>query len=285
MMDDPVSKKMERAERFRVGAVRFFNARPLIYGLEQDERVELMREVPARLAAALTGGRVDTALLPSIDYQMSEAQWQILPVPAIGSCGEVVTVRVFSQEPPEQVKLIYCDTDSHTSVVLAQILWRGVYSRELAVEPLAGRAEEYPSVLLIGDKVLPQLGGAWDYQLDLGRVWTQWTGLPFLYAFWVVPEGRDYDMLVRILGQAYESGMRNLDTLIERYGPEHGFSREAGRSYFAENIRFGFGQQERAGLRRFYELAYQMKLTQRERELRFYPGRGADLSAGCAAGG
>lgn len=284
-MDDPVSKKMERAGRFRVGAVQFFNARPLIYGLEQEERVELRREVPARLAAALAGGRVDAALLPSIDYQKAEAQWQILPVPAIGSCGEVVTVRVFSQVPPEQVEQLYCDTDSHTSVVLAQILWRGVYGRELAAVPLAGRAEDCQSVLLIGDKVLPQLAGAWGYQLDLGQLWTQWTGLPFLYAFWVVPQEGDYDLLVRILEQAYESGMRNLDALIERYGPEHGFSRAAGRSYFAENIRFGFGEQERAGLRRFYELAYEMKLTQRKRELRFYPGRGADLAAGWAAGG
>ncbi len=270
---------MERAGRFRVGAVRFFNARPLIYRLDQDERVELVREVPARLAEALAERRVDTALLPSIDYQRTGADWLILPVSVIGSCGKVLTVRIFSRIPLERVAKIYCDTDSHTSVVLARILWRGLYGRELAVEPLADRAEEGESVLLIGDKVLPQLGGDWAYQLDLGGAWTQWTGLPFVYAFWALAEKENSDLLVQILREAFADGMRNLDTIIDRYGPEHGFSRAAGRKYFAKNIRFEFGERERAGLSRFYELAYQLKLTERNRVMRFYPYREAGFSA------
>lgn len=270
---------MDSSGCFRVGAVRFFNARPLIYNLEQHEGIELIRDVPAQLAGELDHGRLDIALIPSIDYQLAQTEWSILPTSTICSSGEVITVRVFSRVPVDAIACIYCDTDSHTSLILARIIWQGLYGRELEIQPLAGPPHDFESVLLIGDKVIPQLSAGWPYQLDLGRAWTEWTGLPFVYAFWAGPERGDMDLPARILQQAYQEGMRNLDQIIDRYGPEHGFSPDLARQYFAENIQFDFGERQVAGLKKFYECASGMKLIETNKPLRFYPFEKSHLPA------
>ena len=260
-----------------MGAVSFFNARPLIWGLDDQREVYLERKAPSALAGAIDRGELDVGLVPSVDYQASQRDWVALPVGAIGSAGEVLTVRVFSSEPLERVEQIACDLDSHTSVVLCQVVWHLRYHRALRVVPLDGDGAAATAVLLIGDKVLDQLeGGSGQlhdrpYQLDLGGAWAELTGLPFVYAFWAGPARSDMDQLVEILRQAYQGGMGQLEEIVQRFAPQHGFEEEVARRYLRENIRFGFGSAEQQGLRRFYELAYELGLIEANRPLRIYP--------------
>ena len=92
-----------------MGAVSFFNARPLIYELDRHPRVQLIRVVPAKLPEAVNSGAVHTGLVPSIDYQHNGNDWLILPVAAIASDGPVLTVRIFSRQPPDQIRSLACD--------------------------------------------------------------------------------------------------------------------------------------------------------------------------------
>ncbi|MCK5271973.1 MAG: menaquinone biosynthesis protein [Sedimentisphaerales bacterium] len=258
-------------DRYRVGAVSFFNARPLIYGLDNHSRVLLQPKVPAQLGLDLNSGAIDVGLVPSIDYQTSRSDWLILPIAAIGSEGEVLTVRVFSQQPLDEIDCLACDTDSHTSVALARIIWHLRYGRSLAVKPLRDVKSE-SAILLIGDKVLGQLG-RWPHELDLGAAWTQLTLLPFVYAFWAVPPETETnaDVLAGILQRTCREGIANIDDIIECYAGQHGFDDEIARRYFADNIVFDFGARQRQGLTRFYELAYQLQLVPQQRPLRFFP--------------
>ena len=106
-MDCEPTKTVESANnRFCVGTVSFFNARPLIYDLERQENVRLCPEVPARLFEALDNGDIDVGMVPSIDYQRCENEMLILPIAAIGSEGEVLTVRVFSQRPLDEIEIL-----------------------------------------------------------------------------------------------------------------------------------------------------------------------------------
>src|SRR5689334_22847691 len=86
----------------RVGSVSFLNAKPLIYGLEHDEAVDLSLEVPSRLLDGMREGRYDVALLPVIDYQRMEGL-RLLTAGGIGCDGPTLTVRIFSRVPIEQV--------------------------------------------------------------------------------------------------------------------------------------------------------------------------------------
>jgi len=269
MSNQNADKYSTSEKRFRIGVVSFFNARPLIFALEQQKEVLLRPKVPAVLAEAINSGQVDIALAPSIDYQQTPIEWQILPIAAIGSTGEVLTVRLFSQMPLEQIEQVACDTDSHTSVVLLQVIWQLRYQKRLEIVPLTASAGSESAVLLIGDKVLGQLDH-WPYEVDLGLAWVELTGLPFVYAFWAVPVGRKVDRLVGILQEAYLRGNRNIDQIVDDYGEKHGFARELGSRYLRENIFFEFGPAQKRGLQRFYELAAEMGLTMFNRPLHFY---------------
>ncbi len=194
--------QLNNDNKLKVGAVSFFNARALIYKLNDNPDIELTTLPPAQLAGQLDSGGVDVALVPSIDYQRSNNRWLILPCAAIGSYGRVLTVQVFSHVPPQKITRLLCDCDSHTSVCLAKIIWHLRYNTNLQTHSLDSHGSIHEiyhkllpknlkdtsninntGVLLIGDKVLTELN-KWEYHIDLGLAWTELTELPFVYAFW-----------------------------------------------------------------------------------------------------
>ena len=115
----------------RVGAVSFVNTAPLIDGLEVLRDVELRPSVPSVLIDELDRGELDVALCSSIDAQRAADRVVVLPCGQLGCDGATLTVRLYSQCPIERITRVHCDTDSHTSVVLMQI----VLAERLALLP------------------------------------------------------------------------------------------------------------------------------------------------------
>ncbi|MEP0848169.1 MAG: menaquinone biosynthesis protein [Phycisphaerae bacterium] len=173
-------------QTLRTGVVSFLNSRPLIDGLDRRGDVRLIFDVPSALAARLECGELDVALVPIIDVIRSEGRLRVVSDGCIACDGETMTVRVFSQTPPDRIQTLWVDGDSHTSIALATVLWRELFGRALEVRPFDSRAQsvqDCPSVLLIGDKVVRTQGG-FAYEIDLGGAWRQHTGLPFVFAVW-----------------------------------------------------------------------------------------------------
>ena len=81
--------------KWRLGVVSFLNAKPLIAGLDADQEIELVFDVPSRLPRLLDDGLVDAALVPIIDLVREGRNWQIVSDACIGGDGETLTVRVF----------------------------------------------------------------------------------------------------------------------------------------------------------------------------------------------
>ena len=266
------------AEPLRIGTAPFFNALPLTFGLDERPDVILRRLPPAQLAAALDADRLDAALVPAIDYQRADDQWTILQAGAIGSQGPVLTVQVFSRWPLDCVATLAVDTDSHTSVALAQIIWCLRYCRPLQINLLDTQAPLPDAVMLIGDKVLAQ-DGQWPYQLDLGAAWHELTRLPFVYAFWVVRHRRHGERVTAILQEARRQGMRRLDSIIDRHGLAHGFNYQLARAYFTENICYDMGPEQKRGLEKLNQLAHDLGLTCNLRKL-FLPDKDPHAAIG-----
>src|SRR5687767_1333935 len=170
-----------------VGSVSFLNAKPLIYGLENEQGVRLTLDVPAKLLAGLADHRYHVALLPVIDYQRMPGL-KILTSGGIGCDGPTLTVRIFSPVPAPDIRHLACDPDSHTSVALARIILAERYGArpEFApLKPMARLAGPSSAVLLIGDKVVCEEPAGLPHQLDLGEEWKRLTGLPFVFAAWM----------------------------------------------------------------------------------------------------
>lgn len=247
---------------YSIAAVSFLNTVPLVAALEGRPDVALVRDVPSALAERLADGRAEAALLPVIDLaRLAPAPRVLLEAGGIASDGTTLTVRVFSRVPPEAVAALWTDLDSHTSVALAQVLWREAFGRALAVHPLDARRPlppEADAILLIGDKVVAAPPADRPHQLDLGALWRQTTGLPFVFAAWAagatVPPERAAG-LTHLLATARCEGAARIDALAETYAPRHGWPADVARRYLARNMQYELTDRHRAGLAAFLRLA------------------------------
>ena len=259
----------------RLGAVEYLNARPLVYGLDRlTERFSLRFDVPSRCAALLHAREVDLGIIPSIEY-LRGGPYLAVPGVAIGSEGPIASVAMFSRRPLADIRTLALDTSSRTSVGLLQILCTRHFCIAPEMRPMLPEPEhmlrECDAALIIGDRALLfDHVAAGVEKIDLGAAWTAYSGLPFVYAFWVGHEGaigpEDIDRLVG----AGLAGADHPDRIAEGYFAAMPAWVERGARYLRDNVKFGFGERQLAGLTRFYHEAAELGLVPEFRAPRFY---------------
>ncbi len=273
----------------RLGVVSFLNARPLIAGLEADDRVALRFDVPAALPALLDRGAVDLALVPVIDVLRSPGRLAVVSDACIGCDGETLTVRVFSQVPPDRIRALRVDGDSHTSVALARVLWRALYGVRLDVEPFDARQtppESHPAVLLIGDKVVDPRRGRFAYEVDLGGAWRQHTGLPFVFAVWArrtAAAGPEPDAARGLLEAARDRGVAQAAAIAHEVGPRLGWPGALAERYLTRCLTFRLDSRAIAGAARFAQACRAEGLVPEDPAEIAWPAAAAAITAGDAA--
>ncbi|NLE59972.1 MAG: menaquinone biosynthesis protein [Planctomycetes bacterium] len=242
---------------YRLGAVSFLNTKPLIEGLAGEPGVQLELAVPAELAGMLQAGCVDAALVPVIDIGRAGGRWKRISDAGIGSNGDTLTVQVFSRVQPENMTTLHADTHSHTSVILAQLVWKGFHRRPLTVVPLKPETgvKQCESVLLIGDKVVGADVGSFQYRVDLGGAWRAWTGLPFVFAAWAAPVDRETSRLAQLLSQARDRGVARAAELAVEHGPALRWPVDLARDYLTRLMKYTITPAAEAGMNKFLELA------------------------------
>src|SRR5215207_2486610 len=177
----------------RIGAVNYLNTKPLICDLDQlAPDAELLLDLPSRLADRLATGDLDVALIPVIEY-FRAGTYSIVPGVSIASRGPVLSVTLFSRVPWPDIRSVALDEGSRTSAALTQILLRKRYGVRPRVEQLLidapAESAATDAVLLIGDRAMKACLPGHPFAYDLGQEWTDWTGLPFVYAIWAVRPG------------------------------------------------------------------------------------------------
>lgn len=264
-----MSRTKETPEGMNIGAVSFLNTRPLIEGLEDEGDVQLHLAVPSRLAGLLQQGEVDCALVPVVDFARAEPAWQIVSDACIASDGETLTVRVFSRVPPADVCCIHVDGDTHTSVVLARLIWSQRYERKLSLRPLdtAGGRDQCEAILLIGDKVATHHPQGFVYDVDLGAAWKEWTGLPFVFAVWVARAGGDWRRLSQRLSASRDRGVADARRLAHEHGPPRGWPADMAEAYLTRYMRYVLTARARWGMERFITMARETGLLAEPKEL------------------
>lgn len=253
----------------RVGSVSYLNAKPLIYGLEEADDVELLLDVPSRLLEGLKRADYDVALLPIIDYQRLEDA-RIILGSGIACDGPTLTVRIFSRRPIEQVQALACDTDSHTSVALARvILAEHFHIQPRFVDWTLGQPSA-EAMLLIGDKVITHEPAGYEHQLDLGAAWKAMTGLPFVFAAWIARGGVDLGELPQRLEQAKQEGMNHLEQIVQRHALPRGWSADAARRYMTEYLKYDVTERHLEAIELFHRLAQRHQMIKQVRGIELY---------------
>ena len=262
----------------RIGAVGYLNARPLTWALDRaPDRWDVRYDVPSVCASLLHGGQVDLGLIPSVEY-LHGPDYRLVPGVGIGSTGPVASVALYTRVPVEQVRSVALDTSSRTSVALIQVLcrhWFRIAPDFVAHGPdLAAMTARCDAALLIGDPAFDadhaRLGLE---KLDLGLAWTEMTGLPFIYAAWTGRPGVLDPGDVRALQEAQADGLRNREAIAAEYGRGRPEVTARALVYLRDNVRYGLGPAEAAGLQRFLDAAADLGLAPARRPLLFYEAK------------
>ena len=261
------------ARQVRVGAVNYLNARPLIEDLEHyAPQWQLVLDVPSRLADAMAAGLLDIGLIPVVEF-LRAPEYTFIPGIAIASWGPVLSVTLFSRVPWPHIRRIALDEGSRTSAALVQVLMLQRWGVEAEYQSLplnaAGEEVDADAVLLIGDRAMRACLPGWPYAYDLGMEWTDWTGLPMVYALWAVrPEVPLAEVTPPFL-QARQRGLSRLGQIAQREAARLNLDAGYCRRYLSHIIRYELGTREWAGLLRFAELTAALGLTPPLKEQRW----------------
>jgi len=285
------------AARVRLGAVGYLNARPLVYGLERQPRFDLRYDIPSECARLLHARAVDVGLIPSIEYLRGPQPYAFVPGPAVTSRGPVASVAIYTRVEPKDIRTIAMDTSSRTSVALSTVMLARAFGVSPEAVPMApdldamlARAD---AALIIGDTALfldhaavrfppsplrafgatgkPDTAGpAVVRKIDLGELWTESTGLPFVYAVWAGWQGALTAADVLLLQQARDAGVAGSDDVARAYYPDDPVREAVARRYLRDNIHYRLGDAELEGLRAFYRYAAEAGLVPAGRDLQFY---------------
>jgi chorismate dehydratase len=127
---------------------------------------------------------------------------------------------------------------------------------------------EHDAAVRIGDKALFDTLPAGAHAYDLGEAWTTLTRLPFVFAVWATRlEAMDRDVY-QLLHDSKRAADLVLDVIADDYTYGGRQYPEVARSYLREAIRYRFGAQELAGLRRFLDAAARLGLVPSAFDLR-----------------
>lgn len=171
------------------------NLFPFFYFLEKLEHpiFEFVQDVPARLNKKIRAGEIDVSPSSSVEYLMNDEIYEIIDGHSISSTGPVRSIILFSKIPIDRLrdKTILVTDQSDTSIMQLEIIMNVFL--ELNIKTIRSNLslyqglEGYPAYLLIGDDAMSFAHLDKElYLYDLGQLWQEYTGLPFVYALWIV---------------------------------------------------------------------------------------------------
>lgn len=235
---------------FKIGSVPYLNAKPLIEGLEG-----VVIRPPSRLGALVASGKVDVALVSSIEALRHG--WAHIPGIAVASPGETDSVRLHHKTDIGRIRRVALDRNSRTSNVLCRIILEkryGLRPRYVTRDPSRGISfRGVDAVLTIGDNSFYTNGVPF---LDLGTAWKEFTGRPFVYALWAHrpghPQARE---MAAVLRKAKALGLVRVEGIARREAARLGLPTRTCLTYLTKRITYDLGPAERAGLRLFGKLA------------------------------
>lgn len=240
----------------------------------------LVEGIPTELNRLLYEGGVDVSPSSSIEYAMNPGRYLLFPGLSITSRKEVRSIILQSRLPIAGLngKTIALTTASATSVVLLRILLElhhgihpGYTTFKQGIDDPFGKAD---AMLFIGDLALKARPTPdYPHLYDLGMLWHEITGLPFVFALWQVHYKKNIDkdlsVLYDILMQSKAYGLAHIPDLAVTNASRFGLPVQTLIDYW-RCFTYDLGHDEQKGLQAFYGYAAEIGAIDTVRDLRFW---------------
>lgn len=257
----------------RIGEIDYANVYPLFHYLRNIPGLTFVKGVPSVLNKMIRESGLDIAPCSSIEFARYSESYTVVPDISISCIGDVKSVMLYSDIPLKELngKKIFLTGESSTSVVLYKILAKKFFNIDTG---FTNDADEASGSVLIGDKALfHYYSQRYAYQVDLGKAWFEMTGLPFVFALWIMPvENRiaphRMTSFIQQLGEIKNNSKKNLAALIEQYSFK-GLTPYQIIDYW-ETINYDLSEQHIQGLNLYYQMASEIGELKKTPKLRFF---------------
>ncbi len=244
------------SEKIKISAVRYANTYPFIYGLTEtgfDKKVFLTTDHPAECAARLVSGKADIGLIPVASLPLIN-DYQIITDYCLGAYGRVRTVMLLSNCPFDEIRNIYLDYRSRSSVNLVRILAKNWWKKEFGWINTDERFDfsNIPyndGVVLIGDQCF-EFENHFRCGIDLAEEWYKFTGLPFTFACWTANKKLPEEFLYEF-NETLGTGVNNIPAVVSKLGSEGIIKGDDLSIYLTENISFNLNEDKREAIKLF----------------------------------
>ncbi len=249
---------------------------PLIYGMEKESAAyHLVKDKPASCATRLQQGEVHLALIPSIDYALGKGGWLIVPDLCIGTKGAAKTACLFFNKDIHDFRIIAIDKIARSEEILLKILLNERYQNspeyiytDADLDAMLTKAD---AALLVGDAALQWQQNNPHY-LDLGEEWLDFSGLPFVSAFWCGHELMMHQNDTERVQASFAFGQERIQAICEEFAKNHPLPVSECLNLFDKHIDYIFTEEQQEGLKEFYRYAFYLGYIDHIPELHFWPG-------------
>ncbi len=270
----------------RIGRIAYLNVAPYFHYLHEEGFTgEVVAGVPSALNAMLAEGTIDACPSSSYEYGLHADDYFLLPGHSISSVGPVHSVLLFTPGPLATLSgtEIAITGESATSINLLKILLNEFCSVDnVSFLVPSGEVEnllkEGQSALLIGDRALDAAKNCpAHFQItDLGALWYHFTGLPFVFALWILRREavtKFPDEISALANQLHESRNRafsNLHEMATELSVKSGFTAGQLEEYW-RGMSYDLSDGHVEGLKLYFTLCYKHGLLEKIPEFHFFP--------------
>jgi len=276
-----VTDEKQKTSSLRIGKIVYTNLFPIFYMLEREGKssdYEFIEGFPSSLNRMIRQGELDISPSSSIEYLRQRGKYSLIDGHSISSKGPIGSIFLFSKKPIERLEgmRILTTSQSETSVALLDIIIKKFYRIECLQrptdKPFESIVDEADAYLSIGDEAFSLKRTITDmYVYDLGELWYRNTGLPFVFALWIVRKDcctkkqEVFERFLHDLDRAKVLALKNLYTIAEALRPllfiHHSLTiKEEELVSYWRNISYDFGDEHREGLELFRKYSEELGL-------------------------
>lgn len=250
----------------RIGFSPFTSHLPITLNLEQTAQennipVETTLGSQEEICQKFFNDELDLALVSLSDYFQRPESYISSDV-CVCSEGLVRSVLLYGRvQQPYQINTIALYPTSETFVLMTKIL----LAERFDIHPdflFLDKKDKWEltdadAALLIGDCALrqPSRGDRFSFVWDMGQRWTQWTGIPFIYYFWLAKDKALGRFIAPTLSQTRDKGVEQLPSLALQEARRLKIDPEYCHDYLNSKLSFRLGGRQRKGVEIFCRLA------------------------------
>lgn len=177
-------------QNLNIGRLRYANVFPLFYAMalfDSCEHLNFIDAVPSELNLMLREGSIHISPSSSIEYLKYPELYTYIPNHSISATAKVGSIYLFTDRPIEHLggHTIYLTAQSDTSSMLLRVILGEFY--RLHCRYIVDAKPQGKAFMLIGDDaILFHKQNTHFMAYDLASLWYEHTGLPFVFALWIV---------------------------------------------------------------------------------------------------